>query len=86
MARLVRSGADYRRRVKYIELTRHLCTLSIAREPSCPWPAQLARLEAGERVVVAGWEVDQAQDFSQYWLEPDGHLEPVGPTPRKDTR
>ena len=64
-------------REEYAVLLRRLCAMSAASLPSCPWPSQLAALEAGERVRVAGWEVGWATDFSQYWLEPEGSLTPV---------
>ena len=77
MARLVRSGADARRRQEYTAGIRCLCGLGIAAEPQCPWPAELVRLEAGEPVRVQGWQVGRATDFSSYWLEPDGYLTPL---------
>jgi hypothetical protein len=41
--------------------------------------ARLARLEAGEPVVVAGWKVGMAQDSEPYALEGDGRVVPVEP-------
>lgn len=70
-------------REEYAVLLRRMCAMSCASLPTCPWPAQLAALEAGERVVVQGWEVGDGRDFNSYWLEPDGSLTPSDP-PRVD--
>jgi len=71
-------------REEYAVLPRRLCAMSfVPSMPTCPWPAQLAALEAGERVLVAAWEVGDGRDFSTYVLDVDGRLEPAdraGPT------
>jgi hypothetical protein len=72
-------------REAYTAEVRRLCALPVASIPGCPWPATLAKLEAGERVTVPGWAVGWARDFSSYWLHADGRLEPlhgVGKAPR----
>lgn len=75
MARMARSSAGVRE--EYAEVVRFLCDTPAARLPGCPWPERLACLEAGEVVVVAGWEVGLARDFDRYELHADGHLEQV---------
>jgi hypothetical protein len=39
----------------------------------------MARLEAGEPVVVQGWQVGMAQDSGSYVLEGDGRVVAVEP-------
>lgn len=65
-------------REAYTAHIRDLCASPAGRLPGCPWPETLARLEAGEPVLVAGWEVGWAGDFSTYLLHSDGRLVPVG--------
>lgn len=75
MARLARSATGVRE--AYTAHVRELCETPAGRLQGCPWPALLARLEAGESVPVAGWEVGFARDFGRYWLDADGRLEPM---------
>ena len=40
--------------------------------------AELARIEAGESVIVQhGWQIDLAPDSGPFCLEPDGKVRPV---------
>lgn len=48
--------------------------------------ARLARLEAGEPVRVAGWQVGVADDKRTFTLEADGALTPIEPEARHFTR
>lgn len=64
-------------REAYEASIRRLCATSVATLPGCPWPVTLVRIEAGEPVPVAGWDVGYAADFSRYWLHSDGRLQPV---------
>ena len=54
-----------------------------------PWPAEIAALEAGEPLVVAGWQVNEwlavrPDANAHFRLEPDGSLTPVRPVHRGD--
>lgn len=69
-----RRGHDGTLRAEYTAFMRRLCSMSCASLPSCTWPAQLAALEAGERVAVQGRDVGDVRDSNSYWLEPDGSL------------
>jgi hypothetical protein len=54
--------------------------------PGCPWPALLARLEAGEPVLAQGWQLDLGgNDFRMYVLNGDGSIErsPVDKIPMR---
>jgi hypothetical protein len=57
--------------------------------PGCPWPALLARLEAGEPVLAQGWQLDLGgNDFGSYLLHGDGRIEraPVDKIPTRNTK
>jgi hypothetical protein len=84
MRRRLRGDRDHLR-AEQIERFRHLCaTPAASLDPGsgfpCPWPKTLAKLEAGERVIVSGWQIKghAAEGLNgTYWLEPDGSLTPA---------
>jgi hypothetical protein len=64
-------------RDRYTAEIRHLAE-SYGHIPGCPWPDELARLEAGERVIVQGWEIDLGgNNMQRYAIEPDGGVTPL---------
>jgi len=82
MGRLTNVSRDTARREKYAALMRRLCALrlpdgrQLTELPSCPYPAQLRRLVAGENVIVQGWEVGIA-DNGTYAMDASGRLIPT---------
>jgi len=75
---LHRDGNAERRKV-YTEKMRFLAEHYGHLSPTCPYPKELAQLEAGEAIVVQGWQVGIGADagYDTYCLEADGRLVPV---------
>ncbi len=66
-------------RGEHAAFLRRLCAMPfVPSMPTCPWPAQLAALEAGERVQIAG-NLLTGHPAGQFWLEADGSLTPRDP-------